>query len=170
MNCLTLEFIFGIIFGAILIPLFIALVNWLMKRNKENKETDKKTYQEHFKYEYEQLFEEEKFKNKNFESGENYFNSISNNFNSPDILSFCNRLLEFRKKENKFKRCKVNKQLKEMELICKRLNELTNTKYFFLENIEDDSGYVRIYNENKELFETFRKNYIVFYKLIFDTY
>jgi len=140
-----------------------------MKINRENKESDKKTYQEYLNFNYEQLFEEEKYKNKEFETGDNYIFTLTDNYNSSDILSFCVKLSDFKKKGNKFKQRKVNKQFKKIQMNCKKIEELTSNKMFIFENIDDNSGYVRIYNENKVLFELFKKDFVKFYKLIFNT-
>jgi len=150
----------------VLIPCFF----WLIKRNKANKEIDRQIYKQYFKYEFEQLFEEAKFKNKDYKTNDKYWMSNTDNFNVPDNVKMCQIVIEFINRENKFKLRIANGKLKKMRTICEDIEKLIETKNFKWENLRDNSGYARIYNENKELFKSFKDSYIIFYKSLFSVY
>jgi len=171
MNCRIIELII-IIIGSILIP----IGNWIIKTRKGKKEIDKNIYQEHFKMKYEQLFDEETYKNKN-----NARNVVlitqTENYNIPDIVAFCGITIDFLEKRNRFKLCRVNKKLKKLNKICDKITNLipSHSIEFYIENLfENNSGYNRLYNklykEYKKEFNSFKKCFVDFYKSIFDTY
>ena len=169
MDCKTLELVL-VDSGSILIPVGIAYVNWSLKSKKGKKESDRILFQTYFNCNYEQLFEEQKYRNKAVTTGDEICISTTEDFNVPYILSFCDKIDEFTKKGNQFKINQINKKIKTLKKVCGSITELTDSPTFPLENIDDDSGYERIYLENKNRFELFREEFIACYKLIFDTY
>lgn len=157
------------IIGSI-IGIIIPIVFFITKRRDNKKKNDKETYHKYFKFNYELLFEKEKYNNKIVNSEDEIFISDTDNFNIPNILDACNKLIEFSEKGNKFNIRKVNKSLNKLIKVCYNLNKLTKSRFFDFENIDDNSGYERIYNENKDSFRLFQNDFNKFYKSIFKNY
>lgn len=155
----TISLVIGIISGVVVItiPFF--------KANSRKKEENKKIYADFFGEYYSLLFEYERTNERP------NIRFHSNNFNPIEISSFCNKVVRFKNKGNKFKGICTRIRFNKLFNIAKTLDEKTDDKWFGIKSfIDEDETYLKYYQDNEQDFirlkERFKKFYLKIYPVL----
>ena len=153
--------------GTIMIPIVVAVENWIFRSRRDKKDINKIIYADKFNYDYNQLF------NHIIENNNNdvKINEIDlGKMNIELIRNFIKTINDFNELNNSFKGRGVQNKFSKLSKIARKISEKEKEhKWFKYTNIENIEGSKNFYDDfNKELF-TFKIEFVIFYKIIFET-